>query len=97
MDANIVLICGIVKRYFAFPKLLSVWPPGRPGREPHSPAIAAANHKLRCVNATGSSARMNRKQAAEVKRHLLNAGRALNRADFALFRLGKVERNPLRR
>jgi hypothetical protein len=37
---------------------------------------------------------MDRKQAAEIKRHLLNAGRALNRADFALFKLGKAEREP---
>jgi uncharacterized protein DUF3658 len=37
---------------------------------------------------------MDRKQAAEIKRHLLNAGRALNRADFALYNLGKAEREP---
>jgi len=37
---------------------------------------------------------MDRKQAAEIKRHLLNAGRALNRADFALYKLGKAEREP---
>ena len=37
---------------------------------------------------------MDRKQAAEIKRHLLNAGRALNRANFALYKLGKAEREP---
>src|SRR5690349_6789039 len=93
MGSNILPIHGIVKRYFVFPKCLRKAAELVPERRVPSSAIAAANDRLRCGNAR-SSTRMDRKQAAEIKRHLLNAGRALHRADFALFKLGKAEREP---
>ncbi len=36
---------------------------------------------------------MDREQAAEVKRHLLNASRAFNRAEVAIYKQGKAERD----
>lgn len=55
-------------------------------------ATAAANHGLLYDDATGGSARMDREQAAEVKRHLLNASRAFDRAAVAIHKQGKAER-----